>query len=57
MEFLEGLWNLALFGAALLGALWLGSMLIHLAFAAVVVAWSALAAVLDKLFGSTENRQ
>ncbi len=57
MEFLEGLWNLALFGAALLGALWLGSMLIHLAFAAVVVAWSAITTVLDKLFGSTENRQ
>jgi len=57
MDFLVGLWNFALFGVALLGALWLGGLLLQLGFVAVAVAFSAVSAFLDKIFGSKEPRQ
>lgn len=55
MGFIEGIWNLMLFGVGLIAAFWLGSIAIGLASAAFMFVISLIGAAFDKILGPSRK--
>ena len=55
MDFIQGIWNLMLFGVGLIFAFWLGSIAIGLVSAAFMFAISLIGAAFDKVLGPSRK--